>query len=522
MKNQPKRSKRTFPVYPLLFAIFPVLALFVVNIAEVEIVVILRPLLVSLLVAAILLVILRLAFRQWEKAALYLLFILVLFFTYGQVYQLLKGIPSLGSVIGRHRYLIPIYLLIFLFGSWLIIRRIKLSAGVTKTLNIIMIILVILPLVQSGSFFVSRAASLRDVPTQSATKSGLILPANPPDIYYIILDMYTRQDALQHDYQYDNSAFLNGLIQMGFYVADCSRSNYDMTTNSLASSLNMDYLPQLNPAIRSGETNTNLVTSLLSNNKVRNLLRASGYKIVAFETGYAWDSWTDADLYLKPQYGSSLARQITPFDSLLLKTTAMTAVTDANSIFSKANLNSINAPFSEHISREEYILNKLGSLATLKGPKFVFAHILIPHYPFIFKPDGSLQTDANFYQSQNAPTSPEYFKEGYRDQVAFIDSQITRIVQSLISQSKTPPIIILQGDHGAKGDNRLEILNAYYLPGRESKLYSSITPVNTFRLVLDQYFGGIYSFLPDASYASTVGDNYNFVLTPESSPACIH
>ena len=45
---------------------------------------------------------------------------------------------------------------------------------------------------------------------------------------------------------------------------------------------------------------------------------------------------------------------------------------------------------------------------------------------------------------------------------------------------------------------RHAILNAYYLPGDGSKkLYPSISPVNTFRVVFSHYFGADLDLLPD-------------------------
>jgi hypothetical protein len=93
------------------------------------------------------------------------------------------------------------------------------------------------------------------------------------------------------------------------------------------------------------------------------------------------------------------------------------------------------------------------------------------------------------------------------------------IVDQLLEKSETEPIIIIQGDHGATLDyellgidkaNRLGILNAYYLPKKiinqeemimkpNENLYQSITPVNSFRVVFDQYFGGDYGLLDDKS-----------------------
>ena len=48
------------------------------------------------------------------------------------------------------------------------------------------------------------------------------------------------------------------------------------------------------------------------------------------------------------------------------------------------------------------------------------------------------------------------------------------------------------------------ILNAYYLPGYDGDLYATISPVNSFRLVFNSYFGGEYDMLEDVSYYSPV------------------
>jgi hypothetical protein len=48
----------------------------------------------------------RVALRGWHRAALLVTLLLVLFFSYGQVYELKKTFASL-TVLLRHRYLFP-------------------------------------------------------------------------------------------------------------------------------------------------------------------------------------------------------------------------------------------------------------------------------------------------------------------------------------------------------------------------------------------------------------------------------
>jgi hypothetical protein len=95
------------------------------------------------------------------------------------------------------------------------------------------------------------------------------------------------------------------------------------------------------------------------------------------------------------------------------------------------------------------------------------------------------------------------------------------ILQKIIDTSPVKPIIVVQGDHGVKGYNRGSILNAYYLPGGvEKKLYPTITPVNTFRLILDNYFGKQYPLLKDISYDTPL-EYFDFTPLPETAPDCM-
>jgi hypothetical protein len=106
--------------------------------------------------------------------------------------------------------------------------------------------------------------------------------------------------------------------------------------------------------------------------------------------------------------------------------------------------------------------------------------------------------------------------------VQFINNRILPILQTLISQSPNPPVIIVQGDHGVRDQNRLKNLSAFYLPGDgKEKLYPNITPVNTFRIVFNTYFGTNYSLLPDKSYMSPDEDKFALGSYTESSPDCL-
>jgi len=116
------------------------------------------------------------------------------------------------------------------------------------------------------------------------------------------------------------------------------------------------------------------------------------------------------------------------------------------------------------------------------------------------------------------------YVESYKRQLIFINKKIESIIDEIISNSPEPPIIILQADHGpgsmlhwGKLDKidfreRISILNAYYLPNNGRKqLYNEISPVNTFRIIFNRYFGTNLELLKDKSYFSTWKQPYKFI-----------
>jgi hypothetical protein len=61
-------------------------------------------------------------------------------------------------------------------------------------------------------------------------------------------------------------------------------------------------------------------------------------------------------------------------------------------------------------------------------------------------------------------------------------------------------------------------LMAYYFPGKDtaSLAYPSITPVNSFRLVFNTYFGGTYPLLENVSYFSGLTNDAEYEIVPNA------
>jgi hypothetical protein len=115
----------------------------------------------------------------------------------------------------------------------------------------------------------------------------------------------------------------------------------------------------------------------------------------------------------------------------------------------------------------------------------------------------------------------QYQVEGYVDSVKYINSRMLPILRTLIEDSDVPPIIVLEGDHGLNDENRTQNLSAYFLPGDGSQdLYGNITPVNSFRVIFNHYFGAKYELLPDETFSGFTLES-DGRLVKETAPECL-
>ncbi len=442
---------------------------------------------------------------------------LLLFYMYGHVYTLLESASLAGLQLGRHRLLAPLWLGATLVSAVYFRRSRRSWQNTRQVLNVMALTLLVLPLGQIGlyaqrSFSARLTSSETVIPDVPAPDAGLARP----DVYYIILDAYTRQDAMQKLYGMDNTPFLNDLAALGFTVASCAQSNYAQTQLSLASSLNMDYLPALGEQYTPAHSTRAGIQELIEHNAVRKILERYGYRTIAFETGFKGTQWQDAAEYYSPAAGwleqMELGGGLNGFEVLLLRSTAGLIVADGAASLPRFLQPELDNPRQIHYNRILFVLDKLKEISLTPGPKFVFVHLVIPHPPYVFGADGEyLPLD-----QEDAP--------GYSDQVRFINSRMLPLLEQIIANAAIPPVIILQGDHGGIGSapqNRMRILNALYLsPQAAARLYPAISPVNTFRIFFDTYFGLDYPLLEDTAYFSVYNTPFDFTIIPNSGPGC--
>jgi phosphoglycerol transferase MdoB-like AlkP superfamily enzyme len=134
------------------------------------------------------------------------------------------------------------------------------------------------------------------------------------------------------------------------------------------------------------------------------------------------------------------------------------------------------------------VFDHIDDIAKMPQPTFSYAHLVSPHPPFVFDPNGNPTHPADFWNEQLLYPA-DLYKKGYVNQVQFLNKKLLQAVDTILEKSDVPPIIILQGDHGPwlqPKDKRMWILAALYFPDHNDKLYPTISPVNFFRFVFSE------------------------------------
>jgi hypothetical protein len=502
------------PIFLLPIAVYPILSLLSANIREVYLLVATRPMILCLLFMGMLFGSLQFFFKDRGKSAIAAGIFFTYLFSYGHIYNALieQGINKPNRLLGM------IGIAIIAATTWFV-KRSKKPTALFYGLNIFSIILILFPIFRIGNFMAAKGTIFDASPIPRGYQS-----TQAPDMYYIILDGYSRADTLSK-IDFDNSPFLDELEEIGFYIAECSISNYRNTVNSIASALNMDYLWRSIPNEGEKDENTTLVYDGIKHSSIRQILEARGYKTIGFETGYAWLNLTDAHTFLSPRINYFWSETLLPIEELFIQTTVLKPFVERGIITlnSKTNDDTRGSQFQNHYKIVQYALDTLPSVAEMEGPKFVYLHLVVPHAPYIFLPDGSFNPNSDFYANPDGNgtgLTRELSIEGYRNNLRFINNRIPDVVREIIEKSESPPVIILQGDHGLIYEEyKTNILNAYYLPGSEySTLYSTISPVNSFRIVLNEYF--LDEDLPlveDISIATDIGRPFRQTVAPTNA-----
>lgn len=482
--------------HPFLFALAPIFFLFANNVEQVVVSDTILSAAIMLTLAAIVFLFFIALFRNVRKAAIATSLFLLLFFAYANLFALKEEYAI------RQRYLFAGFFIPLFFSLWFLWITSHALASFSRFLTISASIFLMFSLVPIGAFTARRYLAEHNAPGKEKMIVGSSVSTRP-DIYYILVDGYASQWELKNFYGNDNHEFIDYLTNKGFYVVPESRSNYAKTEFSLPAILNFDYLEALSShGIVSAET-TN-IDKLLQDHAAGRFLKSQGY------TYFHFGSWWDATY--KNRYADINVNKgyMPEFPQILYKSI------ESFLPFRPAFLDVRRMQWN----RALYQFDELAKIPSHKEPAFTFVH-LITHSPFVFNEDGS-------FVKKEAGVTTAHGRELYLGQLLFLNKKLEALIEIIIAESETPPIIVIQSDHGSRDTveekvsdvhdfsdeylmRRLRNFSAYYIPGANALLYNAITPVNTFRVIFNAYFGTDYEMLPDKSFITLPGEHYNVV-----------
>lgn len=453
------------------------------------------------------------------RAGLVTTAILVVFLFYGHTFLAFEQL--FGSSL-RHRHILPSLVLFLTVLVIVLVRKGSRLRNATVVLNVVAAVLVLMPVSTIVSYNLSAyrgsATDLNDLaPDGGQATLQLNAPDRKPHVFFLIMDRYAANRTLKDRYAFDNHEFEDFLRGQGFYVAGNSTANYLKTALSLAATFHMDYLEALTRKAGRGSDNWGYSFRMLKGHRVLRAFRKIGYRYVFL--GSWWEP-TRYDGLADENYNVDTEHAGFAFSEAALVYASGTLYPFIDQIllprlgFDRSN----EAKWDEQCKRIPYQFAKLKEVAKRAQPTFVFAHFLLPHEPYVFDEEGRCMSSEESGQRS--------LRDNYVGQVRYANRELTALVRTLLGL-EGKPVIIIQADEGpypaerypdsaeaaklhdwlkANDDEfreKFRILNAMYLPGIDHrKFYSSISSVNTFRLVFSELFGVDLRLLADRNFAS--------------------
>ena len=429
-----------------------------------------------------------LLYRNFIKANLAAFFILAFHFFFGSVHDGLKNIFP-GSFISRYTFILPAALVLFMILLIVLKKRKSPLFKLSYYLNILFIVLLLTDAGFLTGKIINREKASYALPEGFASCQN----CPKPDIYFILADEYAGNKELKDLFQFDDSVFLDQLKSLNFHTIPASQSNYNYTPFSVASMLNMNYI-DLEGKER---TKPNLTYSyeLIRDNRLLQFLRFHGYNFY----NYSVFDFEGQPARTRETFLPAKTRLITAqtFLSRFDKEIRFNLVSRWKS---KKNLKIITY-YNKMNNENIYSLTwKLAEQKT-KLPKFVYTHLMMPHYPYYFDRDGKEQPFEKLLEGNQTS------KEAYIEYLQYSNKKLMELVEHILRSSASPPIIVIAGDHGFRHftepvDTTYYFLNlvSVHLPSNNYSGFSdSLTGVNLFRAVLNAQYGQQLPFLKDST-----------------------
>jgi hypothetical protein len=449
-----------------------------------------------------------LVYRDASRASVATTILAVLVLSFGHVTRGAEAEPE-----GRQMTLLLVAFLLLAISALVVATRARIPQKLLPSVTFVaggLVVLNLFTIAVSGTAVTAGGLSEAG---DHVVVEGIRQPAGGGrDVYYLVFDRYANERVLELRYGFDNTDFLDGLESRGFIVNHDAVANYPGTAHSLASTLNLTYLDDLGASVGRDSDDWRPLYASLTDSVAKRAFDRIGYRTVHI------GSWWGPTFQDPSADVSYVYRELREFPAAFLFTTAIPYVSDALGIAD------IPEKRVDQFHRVPFQARAIREVSSDPRPTFTFAHLTLPHDPYVFDRNGDFVPDEG-----SRPV-----EEAYLEQLRYTNALIEDLVDDLLEgPDRTDPIVILQSDEGphpiamddlldprftwpeqphVEVERKMKILSAYYLPGSDGRgPLPTQTPVNTFRAIFDRYFGAHLSLLPDRAFVYERGDRpYRF------------
>ena len=439
------------------------------------------------------------------KAAAITTVLSVAYLFFKNIQQSFSGIPVLDALT-HYRFYLPFLAIAVFYLVYKLVRAAQVSK-ITLFLNTLFSVYLLMALWGVGKLWTDAALETRNITQRFDGDRSATTVKKPkhsyPDIWYIIFDGYPSSGYIRDVLKSDNAALDTLLKEKGFFLAKNSRSNYNETAFSMAATFSMQYLTWLKDSTAPSSLSYYKAASSVEISPVIQYMKAAGYD---FHNLSIFD-FADHPSLQKNYFINGESKSVILYNTLWesykrdirwnfynpqANDSAVSPGSQEN-LFKKSGLNFNNIIIDS--------LSKLSAVTDNEKPRFIYGHVYIPHFPYLYNSAGVPYTDSVY--------SAEIFhdKKRFSEYTAYGRKILISLVKKLL-QKNNQPVIILQSDHGASlafydgspKAYRFSNYSAFYFPDKNyDKLYDSISNINTFRVVLNKYFDQEFPLLPDST-----------------------
>jgi hypothetical protein len=254
--------------------------------------------------------------------------------------------------------------------------------------------------------------------------------ASGPNVYLVLLDGYPRADTLMEYFDFDSQPFFDELGNRGFTVAGLSRSRYTETAQVVPTMLHQRPLEELLAGEWDGSNaQYRLMRRLINHSPTQDAYEAAGYRTYSIVSGATGLDWRTADVVIESPWPSTFERHLLA-QGMLRKLVPFDAMHRAS------------------------VLDSFDALAESAGasPRFVFAHFMSPHDPYVFQADGSPAEPCGSECTNHAGPPNPMLADRLTGQVDYLNRLVLQAVDRIMAVDPEG-IIVLFSDHGLRRDS---------------------------------------------------------------------